>query len=221
MMLAGVLLLITFMLTALSPRVNTTSGDIFNSSGIDLFVNELFLLAAAGVGAAFAGLFRANRYIADGTYDPKYESSYWVRFILGIIAGIVLAVLIPVGPNGKSFTRPLLALLGGFSASVVYRILGRIVDTLESFIEGDSPEASAAREQALRSKVLDERAQEQLRLGAALMKLRHQLGAGASQEELEAAVSSILDDLLPAEGTDLGPAVGAWPDAGDAAAGSS
>jgi hypothetical protein len=37
----------------------------------------------AGLGACFAALFLANRYIAEGTFDPKYESSYWIRFILG------------------------------------------------------------------------------------------------------------------------------------------
>lgn len=136
LMLASGFFLFTFIATSLSPYVNESSGDLFNSSGLELLVNEAFFLSAAGVGASFAALFQVNRYIAKGTYDPKFDASYWTRFILGLIAGIVLAELIPVE---GSFTRPALALIGGFSASVVYRILTRIVETLESFVSGELP----------------------------------------------------------------------------------
>lgn len=65
-------------------------------------------------------------------HSEARHSSDWVRFNLGLIAGMVLAVLVPIDTGSKTFERPLLALLGGFSASVVYRILQRLVDTLES-----------------------------------------------------------------------------------------
>ncbi len=199
MMLVAITLLLAFMLTATSPSVTHSSGDIFSSSGLDLLVNELFLLSAAGVGAAFTALFRANRYIANGTYDPKYESSYWVRFILGLIAGIVLPSLIPAGGDG-SFSRPLLALLGGFSASVVYRIMARLVDTLESLVQGDSKEVLAAREQAIKVQAAEQRIQDQLRLAAALMKLRTELDAAPGSEQLKASVVRIINELAPFDG---------------------
>jgi hypothetical protein len=200
MMLVAIVLLLTFMVTALSPDVNRVSGDIFTSSGRQLLINELFLLSAAGVGAAFTALFRANRYIANGTYDPKYESSYWVRFILGLIAGIVLPALIPV-QGGQTLTRPLLALLGGFSASVVYRILSRLVDTLESLFKGDSQDVMEAREQALKLQSAEQRVQDQLRLAAALMRLRSEVESGSGTDQIKTTLARILDDFVPSEGS--------------------
>lgn len=198
MMAVAIFSLATFVVTALSPDVNDVSGDIFTSSGGELLVNELFLLSAAAVGAAFTALFRANRYIANGTYDPKYESSYWVRFILGLIAGIVLPALIPI-EGGQALTRPLLALLGGFSASVVYRILSRLVDTLESLVQGDARDVAAAREQALKAQVAEQRLQDQVRLAGVLVKLRDQLATGTGNEELKASVAGLLEELTSLE----------------------
>jgi hypothetical protein len=205
MMVAAIVLLLTFMFTALSPYVTNASGNIFDSHGLDLLVNELFLLAAAGIGAAFTALFRANRYIAVGTYDPKYESSYWVRFILGLMAGIVLAALIPTEGSGQTFTRPLLALVGGFSASVVYTILCRLVDTLESLFQGDGGATAASREQAIRAEVTEQRFQDQLRLAAVLIKLRNEIDAVPGADELKASVARILDELVPADADADGP----------------
>lgn len=196
LMLVAIVLLVTFILTAMSPDVNRASGDIFTSSGWKLLVNELFLLSAAGVGAAFTALFRANRYIANGTYDPKYESSYWVRFILGLIAGIVLPALVPI-ESSQTLTRPLLALLGGFSASVVYRILSRLVDTLESLFQGDSGDGAAARELAIKLQAAERRSQDQLRLVAALLQLRSELDGGSSGDQLKGSVARILDEFVP------------------------
>jgi hypothetical protein len=199
----SIALLAVFLLTALSPKVSAGSGDIFKESGTNLLVNELFFLSAAGIGAAFAALFTANRFVADGTYDPKYEASYWVRFVLGLIAGIVLASLIPIKAPaqgaGGSFTRPFLALLGGFSAAVVFRILTRVVGTLESLVQGDSSDGDAATKRLAISETAQQRTQDQMRVSAALVKLREQLSSGVAPAQLEASVSRLLDDMLPVD----------------------
>ncbi|HEX2064411.1 MAG TPA: hypothetical protein VHE80_08315 [Acidimicrobiales bacterium] len=201
MVVLGIISLLVFIFTALSPEVNTTSGDIFRSSGMSLLINEVFLLSAAGVGAAFAALFSANRYISNGTYDPKYESSYWIRFILGLIAGMVLAVLVPIDASSKSFTRPLLALLGGFSASVVYRILQRLVDTLESLVQGDTRDLAAARENILRAQVEEQRMQERLRMSSSLLELREKVvGEAGVSDATKAKLAAMITDLAPIEG---------------------
>jgi hypothetical protein len=198
----SVVLLIVFLLTALSPKVSHGSGDIFAESGIDLLINELFFLSAAGIGAAFAALFTANHYIALGTYDPKYEASYWVRFVLGLLAGIVLASLIPIqseGGGGSSFTRPFLALLGGFSAAVVFRILQRLVGTLESLVQGESSDTEATKKRLAASEASQLRAQDEMRVSAALVKLREQLSSGVPPEDLKVMLDGLLDDLLPVD----------------------
>jgi hypothetical protein len=104
MMLASLICLVLFIGVSLFKQVGgpPESWVLFNSSGLDLLLKELFLLCAAGMGASFTALFRANRHIVRGTFDPKYESTYWIRFTLGIIAGMILATLIPIGETAEA-----------------------------------------------------------------------------------------------------------------------
>jgi len=126
-------------------------------SGIDLTDNDpylarsiefLILLFAAAMGASFTALYRVNRLVVNGTYDAKYNSSYWIRFVLGLIAGVMLAqVISQIQPDLQQFGKTILAIIGGFSASVVYRILTRMAEAIESIFIGDESERIAAEEQ--------------------------------------------------------------------------
>lgn len=135
--------LVLFLLISLSPEVNGDPNNysLTENQNTSLFVNYMFLLAAAGMGASFAALFLANSYIKSGTFDPKYNATYWNRWLLGVMAGLILALFIPVeqfaseGSNLKGFGKPLLALLGGFSSAAVYRILNKIVNTLTGLVK--------------------------------------------------------------------------------------
>ena len=198
MLVAAAICLIAFILLATSPDVDQTSGNIFNSSGVALLVNLFFYLAAAGIGAAFAALFTAYRYVATTTYDPKYESSYWMRFILGLIAGVILPALVPVASRATAsdVTRPLLALLGGFSASFVYRLLDRLVQTAESLVRGDPRDAVAVREESSLLRNSQELVRNRLGLAHALTELQSRLGQGADPEELRSELNHILSALL-------------------------
>lgn len=106
----------------------------------------IYYLAAAGLGASFSALFEVNRYIVDGTFDPKYAFSYTIRFILGLIAGLILATQIDIG-EVQGFTKVLLALLGGYSSPVLERILNRFVEVLESVVRGRVKEPTATPEE--------------------------------------------------------------------------
>lgn len=130
-------------------------------SGSTLLVILGFYMSAAGLGACFNSLFMAYSYVSQRTYDPRYDSSYWIRLALGVIAGLMLAQLIPIegsdlSKSGADLTKPLLALLGGFSASLVYTILDRLVDTLESLFRNGPKKIAAvtavAREEPSRGK---------------------------------------------------------------------
>lgn len=77
--------------------------------------------------------------IKDGApalvFRLKFTSSYWTRFVLGLIAGLVLSELVPIGGEGwKELTKPTLAILGGFSVDIVHKVLARIVNTVEILI---------------------------------------------------------------------------------------
>jgi hypothetical protein len=192
-----VILLVAFVLLAMSPDVNTRSGDPLTSSGVELLLNELFFITLGGLGAAFSALFTAYRYISDGTYDPKYESTYWLRFILGLMAGLLLPALIPIGggADDNALTKPLLALLGGFSAAMLYRLLERLVNTVESLVRGDSRELRAVEREAATARAVAEASRERLALVAEIRRLQDRV---RTADDGGAQVSQALDQLVQA-----------------------
>jgi hypothetical protein len=217
MMALSIAFLIAFLIMVIglgaSPLVNadTIREGIFGHDGMELVLNLLFLLAATGLGACFAGLFQANQYIANSTFDPKFESSYWIRVVLGLMAGVILSELIPLDIFGNGETegspaansaealgKPILALLGGFSAAAVYRIIARIIDSLESLVRGNSKEAMAAQEQAARAQFQSRLMQNRINLASNLTRLQQKLDSGAAPEELKQELDQVLNDLIPA-----------------------
>lgn len=136
LMVVAFISLIGFIIIALSPDVSASGGDIFNSDGWPLLINLMFFVFSASLGACFAALFQANNYIVAGIFDPKYEPSYWIRLLVGIMAGLILASLVPIDPKAlNGLGHPTLSLLGGFSASLVYRILNLLVGVVEDIVK--------------------------------------------------------------------------------------
>jgi hypothetical protein len=193
MMLAALLSLALFIGMALFPEV---TGDISfqKADSLNLLLNLLLLLAAAGLGASFAALFKVNRFIVEANYDPKFEASYWIRFTLGLIAGIILAELVPVGevpgstdgPNAdiNRLAKPMLALLGGFSSAVVYRILNRMVTAVDTLVRGETREIVAAQEQAATARLAEQTAQSRMATISRLIALQQQLDDGVATKKL-------------------------------------
>ena len=62
-------------------------------------------MAVAGMGASFAVLFEVNRYTLKAAFDPIYEPFYWIRFALGLIAGVLLAELVPADTSTIRLSR--------------------------------------------------------------------------------------------------------------------
>lgn len=136
--------------TATDAGAQATKGEAL-SRGLSSLAVVGYLLTAAGMGAVFAALFKLHRYIEEGTYDRTYDASYWILIVLGLIAGLLLAQFIPIKSvaGDASFSKPLLALLGGFAASAVHRILERLVVALETLVRGDGSDAVKAAQQEL------------------------------------------------------------------------
>jgi hypothetical protein len=194
MLVVVIVMLAAFVAIAISPDIHANSGDIFNSSGLPLLLNELFYIAAGGLGAAFYALFTAYRYIAAGNYDTTYESSYWIRFILGLIAGVLMPALIPLGKGNA--TRPLLALLGGFSAAMLYRILQRLVQAVESLVVGEDKPAETPRQPAASAPVVAQLDEDRLAVVGDLIQLRDALSAAHSSADLVSTVDKVLAGLV-------------------------
>jgi hypothetical protein len=155
MAVVGLIFVVVFFGIGLFPEIDdkNLNSDMLRSSGCNLLLVQLFLLSAAGAGACFANLFDILKSVSSMTFLPTFASEYWVKLALGIIAGLLLAELIPVShvpldlASGASETatqnpmqKPLVALVGGFSANILYVILNRLTETVENLF---APKASS------------------------------------------------------------------------------
>jgi hypothetical protein len=147
-MIVALTSLVGMVLVGMSPDVSSdpVAGNPTMSSGIPFLVNQLLFMFIAALGGAFHGISTLNRHIADGTYDPRYDASYWTRLVLGVISGMILSSLleVPAGSNVHEVGRHVLALVGGFSAGLVHRILDRMVSSIESIFGADPRPGSDA-----------------------------------------------------------------------------
>jgi hypothetical protein len=143
----GLAILSLFMLLgiALSNVINVVNmgQTMLTLAGYTLLVKEAYLVSAASLGTCFQNLQKINVVIANGTYDPKFQSTYWARWVMGVVSGLILSQLIWVFLLRPSTTeasvapatvgQPLLALLGGYSSDLVQGILSRTIETVASF----------------------------------------------------------------------------------------
>jgi len=196
---AGIISLALFLLTLGSKGAQAVvSGDTpwYLTA---TFLSQVNLLASAGLGASFYALFVANIYIVNRTYDPSYAATYWVRFFLGIIAGVILANLAPnlfsLG-NGsaadwlQSWSPSAISLFGGYSAGVVNKILKRLVDMLVTLVEGTSKEIVEARSKELKAEFSARDKTQRLQTAISLVKL------GGSETGLTDSGKQTLDRLV-------------------------
>ncbi len=140
-------LLATYVRAAVSP----TAGATTVASDYPLLypVNLCF---AAALGAVFYVLFTALDYVKDRTYDPRYNSIYVIRFVLGVLSGFILAIILNTSVFNTATSKTIkdigpvvTALLGGFSTEAVYQILQRMVDMLLTGVRGDNSGAAQAK----------------------------------------------------------------------------
>jgi hypothetical protein len=200
-MLAALLSLTTFIGVSLSKYVNDPQyGSILTSSGVPLLVNELFFVSAAAVGASFSALFQLDREITSGTFVPRLRYSYWVRFVLGIVAGLLLATLLNIrsmAPQDDpslarmNLTSAALALMGGFSSSVVQRVVHRLIEALETIVRGSGEQEIEARAQASKEKLEQALARERVRLSLVLTDLQRRFANGDAPESIQQLVQKV------------------------------
>jgi len=174
---------------------NKMSGiSVFICGGKYSIFDLLFLLSASGLGASFAALYKANNYITTLTFNQDYQSTYWIQFLLGLISGLILAVVISektiegIEFLTKDIVRPLLAILGGFSADLVYTFLNRMVETLKSLFEGSPKEIVKAKLQ-----------KNQIKSAASIAEIQQEIGPNTKPEEIKAKLKKLFKDLMPGE----------------------
>jgi hypothetical protein len=200
LMAVAIACILAFVLIGLAESAGSTTVTIVDAWGWRLLLNQMWWLAAAGIGASFACLFRVNEYIEKSNYNPRYASTYWVKFLLGVMAGYILVALLPVDlsqGNGFFLMQPAVAMLGGYSASAVYRILTRLVEAVEAIFRGNTRDLIAEREQAATARAGEEASHARVRMAARLVGVMRQLSSGADADEVSAAIRDIVASLTP------------------------
>ena len=110
----------TFVALSVTPYVYY-DASVVQQTGLALLVNELFWLAAAGMGASFAMLLQASGF----RRVENDERSHGLQFVVSVMAGFILVSFVPVGEllGSIGLSEPAFALLGAFFASMVFRFL--------------------------------------------------------------------------------------------------
>lgn len=162
-------------------------GDVSYSTQLLI---QLYLLSASGLGAIFAILYPLTTAVSAGTYDENDNARYVVHVVVGLISGTILGQLLPIDSVGAlgDLTRPTLALLGGFSASLVYKILTQLVRAVENVFSDSETSAATAAAAAANAEAMISR--ERQTLARELIELRRQLPQAA------VALDAVIDRLL-------------------------
>ena len=158
-----------------------------------------YLVAAASLGACFANLQRINTVISDGNFDPRIQSTYWTRWVMGVIAGIVLSELVfdfllshsekdtSVVAQGP-LVQPILALVGGYSVDFVHGILKSTIDKLGNFfgISVDDQQRAGMPEAV---------AQERLATATELAQLQQALSENPDMDEIRKRIDGLIQRI--------------------------
>ncbi|MDI3291232.1 hypothetical protein QHF83_48435 [Polyangium sp. 15x6] len=204
LMMVAIASLVAFVGLSLTPYTNDPQYEnIFEASGLPLLINELFFISAAALGACFAGLAQLERNANYGTFDPRHDGAFWKRFMLGVISGLLLATILdlrsagtPNPEDGNPIAAAGLALVGGFSCTVVYRILNRLVETLETAVRGGGEEVALAGQQASQARSGAQILKERMKMATKLAQVQRDLSAGVDPGVIQAQVDAMARDLL-------------------------
>lgn len=186
-----------------APSARSPHRTIMTMDGLELIMNVGMWLAAAGIGASFVCLYKANRYVTDGTFDPMYEGSYWIRFFLGLISGLLLAVTVNEAQfEGNTLLEPdvirvLLAIVGGFSAELFHTFLSRFVEACKSLFQGSVDEMVKTQVTREKVRLAALQMQEQMQQAAALMRLQQSIGGTTTPEEIKQQLGEWMNQVLP------------------------
>ena len=222
-MLVTIVSLLALIGISLSPHVNATSIELsmLQGEGWDQVQRLAFLLAAASVGGSFYALFKMNSYIKKGTFDMKYAATYWSSYVLGLVSGILLSELFIVFISSGDATevsdhianergldedkllntarfllKPILAILGGFSANLVYRVINRLIEAVESVFKGSAEDEIARAEEAIVAQSLEMETNIRTNTAQRLLTLKNDLvNANVPTETLskvDATISSLV-----------------------------
>ena len=175
----------------------------FGREDLNPIMEVVILAILSYIGASFLLLYQANEIAVQGRYDPKYGATYFNRILLGIISGILLAEVIPTpqssgleGNTQSDLPKILLALVGGFSANVLYRVLVRISETLESLFQGSLNARIEAQVQSKSLEQLNQSIEARKNIASKLVAMSTELPEQQKQEIAELATEIIKGNII-------------------------
>jgi hypothetical protein len=201
MMLATIASVLFFLIAIISPDSSDKGMDILTSSTVCVLINIIFYLASAGVGASFFALYMINDYISKGSFDPAYSPSYWIRFFLGLISGLVLSLVVSddalkeVTFLEQGLIRPLLAMLGGFSAEVVYTLLTRLVEALKALFQGSTQNIIEAKSREMKAQLSSQQVKTQMKLANNLTMLKNEIAQTPESKDIQNKLDKLIQEL--------------------------
>ena len=220
-MLVGlsIVLLLAFVGLAISSasQINGLQQLIDEGPFLDRVLGAAYLLVAAALGASFAALRKMYHFIDDLSYDEKYESSYWIRFVQGMMAGLILSILLAgliFGSDdatrsseitGFRVTLPLLAFVGGFSEDLVFQLLRRIVEAFRTLARGSVQDELKSEAARLETEASQRNVEDRRKVAVSLMELKEDLPREATEvrakidEEIHWVLGSAPPPAKPAD----------------------
>jgi hypothetical protein len=193
-------LLMGLCLVGMQPQVNAKSMElgILHSNGLELLLNLVFVLICAGLGSCFATLFRVNTYIAKGSFDPAFSTTYWSRLVLGMMSGIIIVELLPsslfADDSLGSFCKPTFAMLAGFSADLVYRLLEKLVTSIKTVVQGDEQSRNDFQDAKNRAEVTQRTQEAKMAAAEKMMGVSQLINTGnieAADREIKSFISNL------------------------------
>ncbi len=207
LMLAAIVSLLLFVGVSLTTYTDIDPAQpelsILNGSGIKLLMNLILYVSAAGLGGVFACLYTVNRFVVQGTFDPMYVGSYWIRFFLGLISGLLLCIVVSENlVKDHAYLEPgifkvLTAILGGFSADLLFTFLNRFLEAFKSLFRGSANEIVATQVERIKTRLANQQAEDQLQVAAGLMRIQQTIGASTNPEEIKQKLSELMNQILP------------------------
>ncbi|MFQ3196588.1 MAG: hypothetical protein ACI8R9_000225 [Paraglaciecola sp.] len=205
-MVTSLFFLLAFITIGQMKIINETNlnNGILGSSSWTAVAILSYLICCAGLGACFTSLHSLNNFVSKATYDPRYDSTYWASILLGVIAGVFISellfnMLFPEAVAGDTTAtadmgKPALALLGGFSANMVYKILQRLVESAESLVKGDQSAINQANQTAQVSELKSLKKEMSMDVASQLIKVEKLLESdpNAAGQEVRSAIESLL-----------------------------
>ncbi|MEO0685696.1 MAG: hypothetical protein AAFY76_11800 [Cyanobacteria bacterium J06649_11] len=175
-----------------------------NIRGVLKFLN---LLSASALGTSLFALNTAQKYIRSRTFEPRFNQSYIVRILMGIISGTILGYFgvnlfgQGAGNLAEQLGPALLAIVGGYSAKSVLEILERITEILLTIVRGsNSEEIEASRDrvelEANIERVELEARQRQSQENQKMIKKTNQALTTARSENASQEVINSLESML-------------------------